>query len=195
MSSANPDHLPCQVTHQTSPAEKEVFREIYELIQSGVTCALRARANRRGQLKRDVSIYLHFGERNEFFIGVCFTASKGETVQVATHRILRSMANGSIKFEETPRNEPAYWEDTYSDRVLPTPRIGELIICLFTPLNRQRDRLADHVELFTTEWVPRFGVRVAGWVYIWKALESAAAMVRIAVVAAIADWFARVWRD
>jgi hypothetical protein len=78
--------------------------------------------------------------------------------------------------------------------VLPTPRVGELIICLFTPLNCQRGRLADHAELFTTEWVPRFGERVAGWVYISKALVPAAAVIRIVVVAAIADWFARIWR-
>jgi hypothetical protein len=72
-----------------------------------------------------------------------------------------------------------------------TPSIGEFIVCLFTPLERQGDRLADFAELFNSLWVPRFGARVAKLIYIVQALRSAAAVIRFAAVAAFADWIGR----
>jgi hypothetical protein len=77
-----------------------------------------------------------------------------------------------------------------SDCAVP-PRLGELIICLFVPTNRQDDRLADFREIFESIWLPRFGSRLAGWVYIAQALRSAGAVVRIAAMAAILDRVAR----
>ena len=76
-----------------------------------------------------------------------------------------------------------------------SPRLGELIICLFTSPDRQIDRLADFAELFQTEWLPRFGPRVARWVYVAQALQSAAAVVRIDVIANVVDCIVRALRQ
>jgi hypothetical protein len=71
------------------------------------------------------------------------------------------------------------------------PRVGELIVCLFVPANRQGDRLADFAEVFEVVWMPRFGGRLARWVYIAQALRSAGAVVRIAAITALVDRVAR----
>lgn len=73
----------------------------------------------------------------------------------------------------------------YSNEV--APRIGQLLICLFVSADRQQDRLADFAEIFETIWSPRFGPRIAKWIYILHALRSAADIARIAVVAAVVD--------
>ena len=70
------------------------------------------------------------------------------------------------------------------------PHIGELLICLFVPPDRHKERLGDFEELFNTVWVPRFGVRLARCVYIAQALRSAVAVMGIGAVAMVAD---RVW--
>lgn len=67
------------------------------------------------------------------------------------------------------------------------PCLGTLLICLFVPLDRQKERLGDFEEQFTTLWLPRFGPRVARLVYMAHAARSVAAMVRIALTAAVMD--------
>jgi hypothetical protein len=75
------------------------------------------------------------------------------------------------------------------------PWIGELVVCLIVPPDRQEDRLADFAEKLQTVWLTQFGPRLAGTVYVAHALWSAAAVVRIGTVAAVVDlisrWFGR----
>ena len=70
---------------------------------------------------------------------------------------------------------------------LKTPRFGELLICLFVPLDRQNDQLGDFEEIFNTLWVPKFGIRLAKVIYILHALRSGAAILRIALVAKLVN--------
>jgi hypothetical protein len=66
-------------------------------------------------------------------------------------------------------------------------RLGQLLICLFVPVDRQQDRLGDFEEKFNTLWLPRFGRRLAQIIYIIHAIRLGAAVLRIAAVAAIVD--------
>ena len=93
-------------------------------------------------------------------------------------RITASLqSNGAVDGLTTPRSVP--------------PQIGELLICAFVPLARQRERLGDFEEMFTSVWVPRFGNSVAKWVYVVQAVRSVVAMAGIGLIAAVAD---RLWR-
>lgn len=67
------------------------------------------------------------------------------------------------------------------------PRSGQLLICLFVPPDRQADRLGDFEEQFNTVWLPRFGPRMARFIYMTHALRSAAAIIRITAIATVAD--------
>jgi hypothetical protein len=87
-------------------------------------------------------------------------------------------------------------EQEISKRISPTvtqqnsqhpPRIGEFLICLFVRPDRQEDRLADFAERFQTVWLPRFGTRLAGAVYVAHVLWSGADIVKIMAFAAAAD--------
>lgn len=63
-------------------------------------------------------------------------------------------------------------------------------MCLFVGTDRQQEKLGDFEELFNTVWLPKFGVRLAKLIYLWHALRSGVAIIRIDAVAAFAD---RVW--
>jgi len=93
--------------------------------------------------------------------------------------LFRSLSNRQLMRPRDPATGPA------------PPGIGQLLICLFVPLERQKDRLGDFEEMFNSVWVPRFGVPLAKCVYVAQALRSAVAVVGIGLIAAVAD---RVWR-
>jgi len=67
------------------------------------------------------------------------------------------------------------------------PRLGEFLVCIFVPLDKQMDRLGDFEERFNTLWLPRFGARVARIIYITHAVRSAVTVFRLAAVAAVVD--------
>jgi hypothetical protein len=67
------------------------------------------------------------------------------------------------------------------------PYTGKLIVCLFVPLEKQEDRLADFEEKLSMVWIPHFGNSVGRLVYVWHAIRSAGSIVRIGLVAAIID--------
>src|SRR5258708_5962606 len=69
--------------------------------------------------------------------------------------------------------------------------LGRLIVCLFVPADKQEDRLADFEEMLNTVWIPQFGRRIGRLVYIWQALRSASAILKIGAVTAVADRIAR----
>jgi hypothetical protein len=71
------------------------------------------------------------------------------------------------------------------------PLFGKIILCLFISPEKQQDRLADFEELYNTIWKPNFGPKIANLVYVSNALKSAFAIVKIGIVAAIADRVAR----
>jgi hypothetical protein len=73
------------------------------------------------------------------------------------------------------------------------PQISEFLICVFVRQDHQEDRLADFVEKFQTVRLPRFGTRLAGAVYVALALWSAADILKIMALAAVADWIFRAW--
>jgi hypothetical protein len=187
MSSVNVGLLPRRMS------TPELADEVVEFFRSAITRALSEDVNRGGQLKWNVSVLVEMWAPGFSTLCIHVRAHKGEPLDIATERILRDIADGRIKIEEFPPNEPYSSADLRCSYAVPTPRVGELIICLFTPLNRQLDRLADHAELFTTEWVPRFGERIARWIYIGKAVGSAVAVIKIVAIAAIADWVSRVF--
>jgi hypothetical protein len=67
------------------------------------------------------------------------------------------------------------------------PRLGEFLICLLVPPDRQQDRLGDFEEKFNTLWLPKFGPRIARIFYITHAIRSAVSFFRIATIAAVLD--------
>jgi hypothetical protein len=69
------------------------------------------------------------------------------------------------------------------------PWVGEVLIYLLVPLDRQDDRLGDFAERFQMTWLPRCGPRLAGVIYVAQVLWSAAAVAKIRMVAAIVDFF------
>jgi DNA-binding winged helix-turn-helix (wHTH) protein len=68
--------------------------------------------------------------------------------------------------------------------VPPVPRVGQLFVCLFVRPDRQQDRLGDFEELFRVVWVPRFGPKIAAWVYTAQAMRAAVSTLGVGVVAA-----------
>jgi hypothetical protein len=74
----------------------------------------------------------------------------------------------------------------HSRKRLP-PRLGEFIICLFVPPEKQEDRLADFEERFTSLWLPKFGARIARLIYLAQAIRSAGAIIRIGIITAVVD--------
>ena len=97
-------------------------------------------------------------------------------------RVLPRARNKDRKTEKLNRPQAT---DTFP------PHMGELLICLFVPPDRHKERLGDFEELFNTVWLPRFGACGAKCVYIAQALRSAVAVMGIGAVAMVAD---RVWR-
>ena len=78
-----------------------------------------------------------------------------------------------------------------SNRPVSAPlHMGELIVCLITRSDRQREVLGDFEELFNTLWAPKFGPRLAKYIYIAQAARSAIAAVGIGTFAAI---MGRLW--
>jgi hypothetical protein len=67
------------------------------------------------------------------------------------------------------------------------PRLGQFLICLFVPADRQAERLGDFEEMLRTLWVPRFGLWGGRVLYTAHAIRSAGAIVRIAAVAMLID--------
>jgi hypothetical protein len=74
------------------------------------------------------------------------------------------------------------------------PRLGELLICLFTRLDRQAERLGDFEEKFRNLWLPRFGPRIARIMYIFQVVRTAIAFSSVAMVAALVDRIVGVFR-
>jgi hypothetical protein len=81
------------------------------------------------------------------------------------------------------------WER--AERHQRSPYFGRLLISLLVSVEKQQDRLADFEEMLAKIWIPQFGPLGGRLVYIWNALKSAGAIIRISVTAAIADWIAR----
>jgi hypothetical protein len=52
------------------------------------------------------------------------------------------------------------------------PAFCECLLCLLVDPEFQEDRLADFKERFNNTWVPRFGHRAAGFVYVWHVLRQ-----------------------
>ena len=74
------------------------------------------------------------------------------------------------------------------DEEAPASRIGALIICLFVPINQQKERLGDFEELYRMVWLPRFRrPTLAKAVYIANALKSVADVLKITAVAWLCD--------
>jgi hypothetical protein len=68
------------------------------------------------------------------------------------------------------------------------PFLGQLIICLFTPLDRQADRLADFEECFSTIWLPKFGSKLARIIYCFQTLRSVLIAAGLSIVFTSRDW-------
>jgi hypothetical protein len=73
------------------------------------------------------------------------------------------------------------------------PRFGEMLLCIFTKVERQQDRLGDFEERFR-EWERKFGMRAARRLYLLHALRSADDLVKIGIAGAIVDWLSRWFR-
>jgi len=74
------------------------------------------------------------------------------------------------------------------------PRLGEFLICLLVPPDRQQYRLGDFEEKFNTLWLPKFGPRIARIFYITHAIRCAVSFFRIATIAAVLDRLIRALR-
>jgi hypothetical protein len=71
------------------------------------------------------------------------------------------------------------------------PILGKMLLCLLLSPDKQEDRLADFEERLITRWIPDFGPRIARLIYVWHALWSAGAIIRIGLTAAIIDRISR----
>jgi hypothetical protein len=75
------------------------------------------------------------------------------------------------------------------------PFLGRLFLCLFLPPEKHADRLGDFDEMLNTVWLPQFGPRLGRLIYIWHALRSAGAIIRIGITATVVDRIVRaIWR-
>lgn len=81
-------------------------------------------------------------------------------------------------------------DSSANGRALP-PRIGEAIVCIIAPTSRQRDCLGDFQERWEEFWLPRFGPRLAYWIYIAHAVRSGGALFWISAGSIVSDTVAR----
>lgn len=93
---------------------------------------------------------------------------------------------GTIKRDNERRAARRGIKPLLSDTSTPS-RLGEFLICLFVPVDRQQDQLGDFEEKFNTLWLPKFGPRVARIIYIIHAARSAVTVFRIAAITAVVD--------
>ena len=68
------------------------------------------------------------------------------------------------------------------------PPFGEFLLSILTPIDKQKERIADFEEIFVSVWVPKFGARRARLIYMWQA---GGVLVRTAFVAWILERFSR----
>ena len=86
-------------------------------------------------------------------------------------------------------NAPSQGSQGTPDTSAP-PFIGEVIVDLFVPLNRQDELHGDLLEMFNRRWVPTYGARVAQLIHVAQALQSIVAF-RITALLELIDWLMR----
>jgi hypothetical protein len=108
-------------------------------------------------------------------------------------------SNDALSGELATPDELAIPENARRDHEQPNvsqspPLLGELLVCLFVPADRQEEQLGDLEEKFRKLWLPKFGRRAAPIVYIVNAILDRAVMISIGLVAAAIDRLLGVFR-
>lgn len=130
--------------------------------------------DQRGELKKHIERSLS---------EVWQTMSRNDSIQF-------SIRESAIAFGVMRSVQNAQTETDQGGFIAP-PSLGRLLICMFVPIDKQEDRLADFDERLRVLWIPEFGPRIGRLVYVWHALRSAGAILKIGLSAAIVDRIAR----